>query len=309
MSFTKERGVRSQGFTLVELLVVIAIIGVMVGLLLPAVQAAREAARRMTCSNNLKQIGLGIHNYEASYKQLPLNQMPGPNHNYAHPAPLTAHSTSWMVGLLPFIEQPGLYEMYNFSYEASNDPRNGTDLNNPNNPSNAFVARTLIPAYRCPTDGLSAERRPHNDSGTMEIGQPNYKGVAGSNWAWGSFVTTGEGIGRGRRGDTGGNGLDNGNGCFIRSYGQSTTVKFRDILDGLSNVLMVGEVVPEFSAWTGWTHTNGNTATTSVPINQRALCSAATVGNKWGNLRACRGTDGRQTTLSSVFMKEGVNLC
>ncbi len=123
----------------------------------------------------------------------------------------------------------------------------------------------------------------------MEIGQANYKGVNGSNWGWGAFVTNGEGIGRGRRGDTSGNGLDNGNGCFIRSYGQSTTVKFRDILDGLSNVLMVGEAVPEFSAWTGWTHTNGNTGTTSVPINQRALCSSATVGTKPGNLRACRG--------------------
>lgn len=280
---------KNRGFTLVELLVVIAIIGVLVGLLLPAVQAAREAARRMQCSNNLKQIGLGVHNYESTYKQLPLNQMPAPGQSFGHPAPLVTHSTSWMIGLLPFIEQAALYEMWNFSYEASNDPRNGTDLNRPINPSNAFAAQTMLPAYRCPSDGLSAELAPQANTGAMNIGQQNYKGVAGSNWAWGGFITNGEGIGRGRRRDTSGNGLDNGNGCFIRSYGQETTVKFRDILDGLSNTLMVGETVPEFCSHTGWTQINGNTGTTSVPLNQRALCGSATTGTRIGDLRACRG--------------------
>lgn len=287
------------GFTLVELLVVIAIIGVMVGLLLPAVQAAREAARRMQCGNNLKQIGLGVHNYESSYKQLPLNEGRGGN-IYTQTPPLGTYAVSWMVGLLPFIEQPALYEMYDFRYQPGNDVRNGANINAPNNPSNAFVAQNMPATYRCPSDGLSAQNAPHANSGAMNFGQQNYKGVAGSNWAWGGFVTTGEGIGRGRRGDTGGNGLDNGNGCFIRSNGVSTTVKFRDILDGLSNVLMVGEAVPEFSSHTAWAHINGNTGTTSIPINQRALCGSATVGNKWGDLRACRGDWGRNYSFFSL---------
>ncbi|HTN75701.1 MAG TPA: DUF1559 domain-containing protein, partial [Pirellulaceae bacterium] len=95
-------GRRSRAFTLVELLVVIAIIGVLVALLLPAVQAAREAARRMQCTNNLKQIGLAILNYENTHKSLPpggLMQKSGFGH-------------SWWVRILPYVEQNAVYEKF-----------------------------------------------------------------------------------------------------------------------------------------------------------------------------------------------------
>ncbi len=146
----------------------------MVGLLLPAVQAAREAARRMQCSNNLKQIGLGIHNYESTYRQLPLNQ----GIVTAHQPSIASQvrTNSWLVGLLPFVEQPGLYEMYDFNYEPSNDPRNGSNLNAPNNPSNAFVARTIIPGYRCPSDGLSPERAPQANTALWKLASRTTKG-------------------------------------------------------------------------------------------------------------------------------------
>src|ERR1051325_193664 len=95
------------GFTLVELLVVIAIIGVLVALLLPAVQSAREAARRMSCSNNLKQLSLGLHNYEDTHKTLP-------------PAGIDSNQMGWTVLLLPYIEQGNLYNQFNFNKGAWN---------------------------------------------------------------------------------------------------------------------------------------------------------------------------------------------
>jgi prepilin-type N-terminal cleavage/methylation domain-containing protein/prepilin-type processing-associated H-X9-DG protein len=120
--------VRSRGFTLVELLVVIAIIGILVGLLLPAVQNAREAARRMQCANNLKQLGLAIHNYESSNKRLPAGRSP------------TGFSTH--AQLLPYMEQANVYNLVDFKV-AFNHPNNGTAL------------AANIPSFTCPSDPVS----------------------------------------------------------------------------------------------------------------------------------------------------------
>src|SRR6186997_3302889 len=116
------RSRRRRGFTLIELLVVIAIIAVLIALLLPAVQAAREAARRAQCVNNLKQIGLALHNYHASYNSFPSGATVG----YQDPG-VEDGWINWSVhaALLPYLEMTPLYNAINFSYSPNPFPNPG----------------------------------------------------------------------------------------------------------------------------------------------------------------------------------------
>lgn len=209
---------RKSGFTLVELLVVIAIIGILIALLLPAVQAAREAARRSQCSNNMKQIALAIHNYHDTFKVFPpgviaarLNAGAG-----SHP-----DSMSWMPMLLPFMEQAPLYDQLK-PYMVT---RNSSAF-----PSN--LMNTVIPMLTCPTDPnmgkqttVHGEQDPPPDKNDGFCG--NYLLCNGS-----EQVTEG----------TGGNSFRM-NGMF---YYQSKT-RMGSVQDGTSNTVMSAEilVVPE----------------------------------------------------------------
>lgn len=122
-----------QGFTLIELLVVIAIIAVLIALLLPAVQQAREAARRSQCKNNLKQMGLALHNYESTYGAFPAHSyQPYAGPHWKDPR------YSWFTAILPNLEQTNLYNQYNMSL-------------NWHDPANAAVVKTKLPVYRCPS--------------------------------------------------------------------------------------------------------------------------------------------------------------
>jgi len=140
---------RRRGFTLIELLVVIAIIAVLIALLLPAVQAAREAARRAQCTNNLKQLGLAVHNYVSVNNVLPASSMfLGPAYSPTNMAlPGWGWNESWATALLPNLEQTPMYNCYNFHADGLN-------------PINTTVGYNLIASLICPSDNIKV--RPYS---------------------------------------------------------------------------------------------------------------------------------------------------
>lgn len=155
------RNRRSRAFTLVELLVVIAIIGILVALLLPAVQAAREAARRMQCGNNLHQLGLAMHNYHDTYKVFPPAGVINDHSKFfagawgcpqagqgGQPGGLGRNlnwKSSWILHLLPFFEQQTLFNQWDFGDDIYSRTRNS---------QNVVLARTVIATLKCPSDGF-----------------------------------------------------------------------------------------------------------------------------------------------------------
>jgi prepilin-type N-terminal cleavage/methylation domain-containing protein/prepilin-type processing-associated H-X9-DG protein len=157
---------RRRGFTLIELLVVIAIIAVLIGLLLPAVQKIREAASRMQCTNNLKQIGLALHNYHDVYKSFPLG---GVTNNVCCN---TEGGPSWGISILPFLEQGTLYNLY--------DPKHTTEHVN-----NQQLRQTVVKVYDCPSDPRAGQLMAPvsgpaaNYNPPLQYATSSYKGMAG----------------------------------------------------------------------------------------------------------------------------------
>lgn len=147
-----------KAFTLIELLVVIAIIAVLIALLLPAVQQAREAARRSQCRNQLKQVGLALHNYHDTHRAFPPRNIYTANLNH-----------SWMTMILPFVDQAPLYSKYNFSLPMFNQRFTQTS-------ATPGVIGTRLPIFECPTD-VDPSTMPYL-VGTLGIAPTNYAGIA-----------------------------------------------------------------------------------------------------------------------------------
>ncbi|MEW4561049.1 DUF1559 domain-containing protein [Bremerella sp. JC770] len=200
--------ISKQGFTLVELLVVIAIIGVLIALLLPAVQQAREAARRMQCSNNLKQLGVALHNYHDTFNILPPAFVDSnPEMNSPVDAVDNRNSLAWSALILPFIEQSALHDQ--IGNETGGFAFNWYDKNHDDNLSDPIdSAKVGLEAYSCPSDTM-----PLINSFRSNFGKTNYKTNAGNNAA------------RDKKGIMWAN----------------SKLGFRDITDGTSNTMMIGE--------------------------------------------------------------------
>ena len=230
-----------SGFTLIELLVVIAVIGILIGLLLPAVQSARAAARRMSCSNNSKQFALALHNYHAAFQAFPSGSTLSSPEGY-----------SWgMVSkVLPFMEQSAGYESIDFSQGHCGEHVKDLQARGGNDPSSHPIAMLMCPSD--PNSGrslLSGPNGPLPNSGDCGLLHPiNYLGNAGS-----LDVDVGNTF-QACGGIPDGVGIDDGNGMF---YNESAKA-FRDILDGTSMTILFGErTMPQDLGW-GWPICGGN---------------------------------------------------
>jgi prepilin-type N-terminal cleavage/methylation domain-containing protein len=211
---------RQRGFTLIELLVVIAIIAILVALLLPAVQQAREAARRAQCKNNLKQLTLGLHNYESTFGTFPMSRIT-----------ILNSVNAWSAMTLPYIEQSGLYEQWDFNRSWNHAP-------------NVALAATPLPVWECPSAPGNGMLPP---PGQIHDTARNEAGVKDFTWP----AATG-GLGRADYGSTNevrrafyeANGLPLPPGILRGMPGamaRGEITKIRDITDGLSNTMMISE--------------------------------------------------------------------
>ncbi len=266
-----------NGFTLVELLVVIAIIGVLVALLLPAVQAAREAARRGQCSNHLKQFALAALNYESTYKRLPAARKGCDGGNFAHipecrrnQAEVTAtgydqsqNGASVFVMLLPYLEQQALYDQFDIEVKVVWDD-NGSTKKWYEDPFvlQAVAARPNV--MICPSDG---ELQPYSeythDRPVPQAATGSYAGVAGDVGPPGNDVD-GRTDARGKAFTL----KDNNTGVFF--YGRR--LKISQITDGTSNTLFFGETIDGHTTlnsniWTNGNRCNSSMRTTRNPLN------------------------------------------
>jgi prepilin-type N-terminal cleavage/methylation domain-containing protein/prepilin-type processing-associated H-X9-DG protein len=313
MQFHRRRS--GRGFTLIELLVVIAIIAVLIALLLPAVQSAREAARRAQCVNNLKQIGIAMHNYHDQMGSYP----PGCISLAGAPWGAQISELGWRAMILPQMEGTTVYNAINFSI-SSNAVNNGAQ----------FTAyNTVFNNWLCPSDGTNGNGRlPSNVPDGQYTDQPldpstgktaaftpiaNYAGSFGDNYAGGVLCSPGlvwetpwNGTtvpGQARIGWNGywgtsfgpPDGFTAGAGKMRGYFDYRSTApppNIAAITDGTSNTIMAGEVVPSRAADSNFWYFNGAYAGTTVPLGWNSNTYPASAANclgQWQNSTAPNG--------------------
>jgi len=275
--FTPSR--KRRAFTLVELLVVIAIIGILIALLLPAVQAAREAARRMSCSNNLHQIGIAIHNYHDTQQCFPAGQISGTRAD-------SCTNFGWAALTLPYIEQSNLGALLNFNTTIID----GADSDGVGIEGNAKLAATPVSVFLCPTDpdrnmlrcedyftsgaawGTAYERFP-----------AHYSGVC-------SETVTPQGIaagGTGRLGTIVGANQVFDEGWNLIGLDPAPRIGFQSITDGTGNTMMIAEsssyetIDPKVYGNGQWISGSNIFRKSTAPINYRPKCGHFNTSTPW----------------------------
>lgn len=205
------------GFTLVELLVVIAIIAVLIALLLPAVQQAREAARRMSCRNHLKQFGLALHNYHDTHRKFPMGYVD----NKGGSTKIRDGGWSWQAMILPQLEQSAIVDL--ISFEA-------TPFGSLSTPGNIAAVATPLETFNCPSDikPATVELFSGKDGYVQQIATSSYAGVLGSYGVGQNACASDSSV----KPNPNQRGLFTANDCR----------QFRDVIDGTSNTTCVGEV-------------------------------------------------------------------
>ena len=258
---TQPRPSAARGFTLVELLVVIAIIGILVALLLPAVQAAREAARRMACQNNVKNIALACLNFESTHKELPPGSVNAKDNQQS--------GIGWQVQILPYMEESTVSEDAIENFKRVGDAYS-------NDPLMVELNSLLLPSYLCPSDGeIATLREKYGNTEAAKNRKPmSYAGVAGS-----YFSRTGVCPSK----------FTSGVYCVAQSIANPTNfdglliqgwpVKIKQVTDGMSKTLLVGERWYNQRAWmigAYWNPSSGGGRPSAGPT------SAATAGGPDG---------------------------
>lgn len=303
-----------RGFTLVELLVVIAIIGILVALLLPAIQAARETARRTKCANNFKNIALGCLNYESAKNSLP----PGTTVSKK----VSASGLGWQVLILPYIESGIVSEDAIAKYKTNDDAYSGTGMD--------ALNALILPMYICPSDGEMALLNDKFDSGSKNRRGMTYVGVLGSYYArtgecptvktTGKYCIACSGCANGL------SGVNNYDGLLIQGW----PVTLKKITDGTSKTLLLGERWYQARAWmigAYWSGTpdstppvgpqpsalffNSKNLSDKVPINHNLDISCYQLHDNSTDRPAVPGTSVRSLSLNNLpfgsFHKGGVN--
>jgi len=329
-----------RGFTLIELLVVIAIIAVLIALLLPAVQSAREAARRAQCTNNLKQIGIAMHNYHDQMGSYPPGEITAVGITSGTPGVVdgwgaTTTELGWRAMILPQMEQGVTYNAINFMVSP-----------NLAAPGAQFTAyNTVFTSWLCPSDGTNGNGRlPSNTPDGQWTDQPidpstgttaamtpvaNYAGSFGDNYCGGPLLSTGGlpwetpatvttlPVGQPRIGWNGYWGVNRGgdftwgNGTMRGYFDYRSSFKptnIAQITDGTSNTIMAGEVIPSRAADSNFWYFNGAYAGTTVPLGWNSNTYPASAANclgQWQNSTAPTGCRYSAAAKGFVSMHPG----